>query len=54
MFKTFLSLIIVGICLIRTVSYGIYILKNENITGGISVFILAAAVVGLYIALRLT
>lgn len=35
--------IVIIVSLIRTVSYGIYAIKNDGITGGISVFTLAAA-----------
>ena len=35
--------IVIIISVIRTVSYGVYATKNYGITGGISVFALAAA-----------
>lgn len=35
--------IFITVSLIRTVSYGIYAIKNDGIVGGISVFILAVA-----------
>lgn len=38
--------IIIAISVIRTVSFGIYVFKNDGKLGGISVFILAAASLG--------
>ena len=38
--------ILIAFIIIRTTAYGIYCVKNTGIAGGISVFILDAAVVG--------
>lgn len=35
--------IVITVSIIRTVSYGIYAIKNNGVVGGISVFILALA-----------
>lgn len=39
------SSIIIIICTIRVVSFGIYTLKNKNIAGAVGLFALAAVVV---------
>ena len=38
--STAVIIILILICVIRTISYGIYVIK-ENVMGGISVFVLA-------------
>ena len=41
MFITSLIAVIILICVIKTISYGIWCAKNKNTVGGISVFFLA-------------
>ncbi len=48
MIKYILSNLIMLICIIRMVSYGIFTIKEKNTIGGISLFVLAAAAVGLH------
>lgn len=41
--SSFISLIIILICTVRIVSYGIYTIRDNNKTGGVGLFIMALA-----------
>ena len=41
MFEKIVFLLVILICTIRVISYGIYTIKDKNITGAIGVFIMA-------------
>ncbi len=41
MFEKIVFLSIIVICTIRVISYGIYTIKNKNITGAVGLFIMA-------------
>lgn len=42
MLKIVIALSVILICTIRIVSYGIYTIKDKNITGGIGLFVMAS------------
>lgn len=53
MFRFIISNMIVFLCAARAAAYGIYTIRDKNRTGGISVFLLAAAAAAVnYMAYR--
>lgn len=49
--RFFISLLIVAVCVVRTVSYAIYTFKDKNPAGGASLTALIAAVLAVHIYL---
>ena len=49
--RIFISLLVILICVIRTVSYSIYTFKEKNTAGGVSLMALIAAVLAIHIYL---
>lgn len=43
MFRFIVSNLIIIFCVVRMISYGIYTIKEKNIAGGVSLFVLTAA-----------
>lgn len=49
--RTTVLLVILGFCIIRTLSYAIYTIKDGNVSGGVSLIVLTLLLSGAYITI---
>ena len=49
--RIFISLLVISVCAVRTVSYGIYTFKEKNTAGAVSVKALIAGEIAIHVNL---